>query len=349
MTVETTNVRKEYEGDGVTTVFNFDFRVLKKTDVKLYVNDSLVSATVTLDSSGVGGYVTAASAPSDGSAVVVQRETALTQGTEFKSVGTFDPKKLNDYMDRLVLQMQEVRQQILDIDNSKLIPTPVAYEVLRGKPDASAYETVSPAEAWNDSAPEAGGGNVLGPASSAEYGVAIWGSTTGQTLESSNVGEAGDVFISNGPGQAPSFQSGSALSVPSGAILAWYGELADIPSGWHLCDGSNQTIGGGTVAVPDLRGHFIIGASNVADPSNGGFTDTDTIGEQLGSTAHNHTQQGTINTATSSSYVLGYSGGGSGATVVGAHTHSVTLSGSTSDTSTMPKALALAWIIKVDE
>lgn len=348
MTVETTNVRKEYEGDGVTTVFNFDFRVLKKTDVKLYVNDSVVSATVTLDSSGVGGYVTASSAPSDGSAVVVQRETALTQGTEFKSVGTFDPKKLNDYMDRLVLQMQEVRQQILDIDNSKLIPTPVAYEVLRGKPDASAYETVSPAEAWNDSAPEAGGGNVLGPATSIEFGVPYYTSTTGKAIDSTGVGVAGQVFKSNGPGVAPSFQSQSSFVMPSGSIMLWYGALADIPSGWHLCDGSNQTIDGGTVAIPDLRGYFVVGASNVSDPSNSGFTGQNTIGQADGSLTHNHTQQGTLNTSTAGANAK-LSGSSTPFLTPEGHAHTVTLSGNTTDTSTMPKCKAYAYIIKVDE
>jgi hypothetical protein len=38
----------------------------------------------------------------------------------------------------------------------------------------------------------------------------------------------------------------------SGAILLWYGSVASIPSGWHLCDGMNGT--------PDLRDRFIVGA-----------------------------------------------------------------------------------------
>ncbi len=43
-------------------------------------------------------------------------------------------------------------------------------------------------------------------------------------------------------------------SVPPGSILPWHGNLAEIPEGFALCDGSNGT--------PDLRDRFIVGAGN---------------------------------------------------------------------------------------
>ena len=48
--------------------------------------------------------------------------------------------------------------------------------------------------------------------------------------------------------------------VPTGTIVMWSGAVADIPTGWALCDGT-----GGT---PDLRGRFIVGASH--DDGDGG-------------------------------------------------------------------------------
>jgi hypothetical protein len=42
--------------------------------------------------------------------------------------------------------------------------------------------------------------------------------------------------------------------VPSGVILMWHGAIANIPTGWVLCNGSNST--------PDLRGQFVQGAAN---------------------------------------------------------------------------------------
>jgi hypothetical protein len=45
---------------------------------------------------------------------------------------------------------------------------------------------------------------------------------------------------------------GTVVSIPSGVIVLWSGTIANIPSGWYLCNGSNGT--------PDLRDKFIVGA-----------------------------------------------------------------------------------------
>lgn len=39
----------------------------------------------------------------------------------------------------------------------------------------------------------------------------------------------------------------------TGFILIWSGLLADVPDGWHICDGNGGTI--------DLRSRFVYGAS----------------------------------------------------------------------------------------
>lgn len=44
------------------------------------------------------------------------------------------------------------------------------------------------------------------------------------------------------------------ISVPSGTVLSWYGNIANIPDGFVLCDGNNGT--------PDLRDRFIVGAGS---------------------------------------------------------------------------------------
>jgi len=54
-------------------------------------------------------------------------------------------------------------------------------------------------------------------------------------------------------------------TVPPGSIEMWHGTIANIPSGWVLCNGSNGT--------PDLRGRFVQGAADgdeANDPSPGG-------------------------------------------------------------------------------
>lgn len=43
-------------------------------------------------------------------------------------------------------------------------------------------------------------------------------------------------------------------SFPSGGIIMWSGSESNIPAGWVLCNGSNNT--------PDLRGRFVLGVSS---------------------------------------------------------------------------------------
>ncbi len=45
------------------------------------------------------------------------------------------------------------------------------------------------------------------------------------------------------------------LTVPSGIIVMWSGAIANIPSGWYLCDGTNNT--------PDLSDRFVLGYGDV--------------------------------------------------------------------------------------
>lgn len=45
----------------------------------------------------------------------------------------------------------------------------------------------------------------------------------------------------------------NSIAFPKGMIMAYYGSIGTIPSGWALCDGTNGT--------PDLRGRFILGVN----------------------------------------------------------------------------------------
>jgi len=58
--------------------------------------------------------------------------------------------------------------------------------------------------------------------------------------------------------------------MPRGMIVLWPFDIADIPLGWHLCDGT-----GGTV---DMRGKFAIGAGG-----------TYPVGATGGAVSHTHT------------------------------------------------------------
>jgi len=50
------------------------------------------------------------------------------------------------------------------------------------------------------------------------------------------------------------FEEAKQHHVPMGAIMIWSGTIADIPTGWALCNGQNGT--------PNLQARFIVGAGN---------------------------------------------------------------------------------------
>lgn len=55
----------------------------------------------------------------------------------------------------------------------------------------------------------------------------------------------------------------------TGIICMWSGAIVDIPNGWALCDGENDT--------PDLRDRFIVCAGNAYNP-----------GDKAGAVSHSH-------------------------------------------------------------
>lgn len=81
-------------------------------------------------------------------------------------------------------------------------------------------------------------------------------------------------------------------AIPSGVILLWSGAADAIPSGWHLCNGTNGT--------PDLRGRFIVGAGDTYAVGNTGGAESVTLSvSQI--PAHTHSVKYSGNTHLDSS------------------------------------------------
>ena len=73
---------------------------------------------------------------------------------------------------------------------------------------------------------------------------------------------------------------GNSLELPMGTILPYVGDLADIPKGWALCDGSNGTL--------DMRDLFIVGAGKNYELYNtGGKNEVELNADQLPAHYHN--------------------------------------------------------------
>ena len=91
----------------------------------------------------------------------------------------------------------------------------------------------------------------------------------------------GSKFIrDDGTLQAPPGGSG----LPAGLIAMWHGLIANIPSGWLLCDGANGT--------PDLRGSFIKGAAAATEAGDTGGSLTHAHA------SHSYTPVGTVSQPT---------------------------------------------------
>ena len=100
--------------------------------------------------------------------------------------------------------------------------------------------------------------------------------------------------------------SGGGGNVAVGSIMMWSGAIADIPTGWQLCDGSGNS--------PDLRDRFVVGSgSTYPVGSTGGSADS-----ALPSHTHTWSGSGTSNGTTDSQ--------------LSNHSHNVSGSGNTNNT-----------------
>ena len=90
------------------------------------------------------------------------------------------------------------------------------------------------------------------------------------------ISASGDLNYNSSTG-VMSFSAPSAFV--SGMIIIWSGSTANIPTGFVLCDGQNNT--------PDLRNRFVVGAGNNYNPGDTGGADSVTLTEAQ-MPQHNH-------------------------------------------------------------
>lgn len=118
MTVSTEVDHNDYTGNGVTTVFPYQFRIFKNADLTVTVIDTAENITVlALDTdytvTGAGGYVggnvTLAIPLANGYKISIARDLAVTQETDLRNQGSFFAEVHEDAFDKLTMLIQQVR------------------------------------------------------------------------------------------------------------------------------------------------------------------------------------------------------------------------------------------------
>jgi hypothetical protein len=122
MTVSSTNTKNSYSGNGSTTVFAYTFKIFDDDDITVILRTDATGAetvqTKTTDYtvSGVGnaggGNITFGTAPASGITVVLLRETAQTQATDYTPNDPFPAASHEDALDKLTLIIQDQQEEL---------------------------------------------------------------------------------------------------------------------------------------------------------------------------------------------------------------------------------------------
>ena len=126
MTIQNTTLRKAgpSQGNGVTTVFPFTFKVFTSTDILVtYLNASSVESVLVLttnytvslnadQNTSPGGSVTLLVAPATGTYITLTSQVANTQTLALTNSGGFYPESINNALDRTVIEIQQLAEEL---------------------------------------------------------------------------------------------------------------------------------------------------------------------------------------------------------------------------------------------
>jgi len=122
MTVSSTTTKVSYSGDNSTTVFAYTFKIFDDDDITVILrtdatgSEAVQTKTTNYSVSGVGetggGNITFVSPPASGITVVLLRETAQTQTTDYTPNDPFPASSHEDALDKMTLIIQDQQEEI---------------------------------------------------------------------------------------------------------------------------------------------------------------------------------------------------------------------------------------------
>jgi len=121
MTVSSTTTRNSYSGNGSTTTFAYGFKIFADADLTVILRASTGVETVqsltthysvTNAGNANGGNVVFGTAPASGVTVVIRRNMAITQATDYVANDPFPAATHEDALDRLTFISQQMQEEV---------------------------------------------------------------------------------------------------------------------------------------------------------------------------------------------------------------------------------------------
>lgn len=123
MSVSGLTTHNDFTGNatGLVDDFDFTFKVIDAAQVTVTVDDSVQSSGITItlnedQDNSPGGTVAFDTPPADGTAIIVFRDTDLTQATSLTPYSPFPAKTVETALDRLTMITQELEARIAAIE-----------------------------------------------------------------------------------------------------------------------------------------------------------------------------------------------------------------------------------------
>jgi hypothetical protein len=121
MTVSSTTTKNSYSGDGSTTTFAYAFKIFADADLTVILRSAAgtetvqsltTNYTVTNAGNANGGNVVFGTAPASGVTVVIRRNMAQTQSTDYTANDPFPAESHEDALDRLTFIAQQQQEEV---------------------------------------------------------------------------------------------------------------------------------------------------------------------------------------------------------------------------------------------
>jgi hypothetical protein len=226
MTVATTTSRVEYSGNAVTLAFSVPFYFLANGDLKVFLAGVLQTLTTHYSVSGAGnpagGTVTFVTAPGSGAAVVVLRDPAVLQETDYAPNDPFPADSHERALDKLTMIAQRLTERAGRSaalpdgyvgGASPSLPPPGAGQYLRWNVAGTALEAVSTSPDLSTFT-QSGAGAVA----------RSWTSKVGEIVSVKDFGAVGDGLTDDTAAMATALAatpSGGTLWFPAGTYLGY--------------------------------------------------------------------------------------------------------------------------------